>query len=123
MRYAVVAQTPAMARELARHFAASARQRGSEIARARGEQGTGRYRVIDAGFPAARYLIWDTKRNDNLRGADLPGNPRHPWFCRPSLALRIASKLNRADGRLESLSYGVTCSDCGEWETACRCEQ
>jgi hypothetical protein len=122
MAFTIIAQTPAMARELARHDRAEQKRLAARIRRALREQGDRRYLVIDAGFPAVRYLVWDRLRGDNLRGEQLPGNPRHPWFVGRATALRVACRLNAADQRSESLSYGVRCLACGEWETACRCE-
>lgn len=98
MRIHIVTQTPKMARELRVLFAATDRQRAANIRRARKQQGAGRYLVIDAGFPALRYLIWDTQAKDNLRGDALPGNPRHPWYCGKEKALRIAANLNASTG-------------------------
>src|SRR4051812_41589550 len=122
MSFTVIAQTPAMARELARHDAAEKKRHDREIQLARREQGKRRYLVIDAGFPATRYLIWDIRLGNNLRGEQLPGSPRHPWFTGKPKALRIASALNAADKQTEAMSYGVRCNGCGEWETACRCD-
>lgn len=94
--YQIIAQTPKLANELRRAFVAQDKARRAEIRRAKAEQGSPRYLVIDAGFPAIRYMVWDTVTGDNLRGSQLPGNPRHPWYVRKSAALRIADRLNKA---------------------------
>lgn len=78
------------------------------------------------GWKVARY--WRGGRADERRLKNRGGAARLCPICNPgtkegSFVPGYRPRNEIENSRSESLSYGVRCNECGQWETACTCEK